>query len=295
MVRVAAISILLGLMALSPASSEVHEFICTGMYDEEHLESFFESVASGDTLLFAPWVDVWCDVCSIEFPINKTLTIQGGDWEPRFYPDMHCGESTFDTFAYLEEGHDLTFEGIHFGGYGTVFSISGCSPTFNNCTFERNGSLNSGPIVVASGTPVFNNCFFIHNSASYVEYFGYGGYCAAVKIGPNGGAEFYNCLFSENHATYSGTLCYCETSAVTLTDCTFEDNLPADREPVLTDFCLIRACCLANHDCIVENVHACTFQYSGDWLPEIEACSPDFPCDTPVDDNNWGEIKLIYR
>jgi len=140
--------------------------------------------------------------CNISYRLHAPLTVI------EFGPTPGGANSTLSGF---------TFENIKIVG-GEVINILGSSPIIEKCIFNDNIS----PIYCRYGDPQIQDCTFNYNEATF------GGAICAIDSAPN----ILNCTFVGNKIVrapigyaHGGAICTSGASNVTVTKCTFENNI----------------------------------------------------------------------
>jgi predicted outer membrane repeat protein len=95
---------------------------------------------------------------------------------------------------------------------GALCVSAGCSPSFQDCTFNNNTAGTGGALAMLGGTPTFEHCTFIENSDSAVDDF-------------FGDPVFNHCTFLRNTGSvYGGAIMTDNTVSPLILDCLFIDN-----------------------------------------------------------------------
>ena len=97
---------------------------------------------------------------------------------------------------------------------GAALNVINSTCKIKNCILKNNYSTKSAVLCDSTSTPTFSNCTFDRNKSTI-----YGG--AVYNI--VSGSIFLNCNFTNNQSSYGGAV-YNEISAAVFTNCTFQNN-----------------------------------------------------------------------
>ncbi len=175
-------------------------------------------------------------IISTSGPEATAIDCEGSPAVPRRAISFDSGiDSTFRVIGItFKNGYDSTAGGI-------VYINSGCSPLFENCSFELGESFNGGAVYFNNNSGgIFRDCRFTDNnsdnlggavfieagSSSRFEQCNFvsntsDSYGGTIMVGTGATADFTGCLFADGSATWGGGVLYAADASVTFTGCTF--------------------------------------------------------------------------
>ncbi len=165
-----------------------------------------------------------------ERDIVANTTILSGDLLGNDTPTSGYTENSYHVLYCVGTATSGTVDGCTIkGGYanssasnqdkgGAVLILSGSSPTFRDCRFERNRCTFGGGVgYVNASSPTFERCTFADNVG--------GGYGGGFDMSTSVNATFNNCQFLRNSASRAGAVEAYNATQFKATNCLFLGNI----------------------------------------------------------------------
>ncbi len=217
-----------------------------GTGDYLTIQEGVNAAITDDTVSVVPGTYTGPNNRDIDFGGRSILLISQGDWDDTIIDCENLGRGfyfhTSEDSTATVEGFTITNGEADWGG--GAYCYSGASPTFTSCRFLDNhaSERGGGAACRTSSSTRFLECQFTDNSC---DMFGGGLYCrsgaervenctfqgnASASQGGGGAmcylstTTFAGSTFSGNITSGQGAGLYTQESALTITDCNFEEN-----------------------------------------------------------------------